>query len=65
MMSAGSRKNPSFHDIEFGVDVGSIQFVGAGDVAGIDRREHAINGKQIFLVYRKHIADPRAVGGAA
>ena len=65
MMGAGSRKNLSFHDIEFGVDVGSIEFVGAGDVAGIDRREHAIDGKQIFLVYRKHIADQRAVGGVA
>ena len=61
----GSGENPRLYIVEFGINIGSIQLVCAGQIAGIDRSEHAINCKEVFLVYRKHIADQDAVSGLA
>ena len=42
-MRVGSSENASFYFVKFGIDIGSIQLVGSGAVAGIDRSEHAID----------------------
>jgi hypothetical protein len=65
MMSVRSSENQRLHFVESRIDVGSIHLVGASDVTGVDRSEHAINCEQVLLVDREYIADEGAVSGLA
>jgi hypothetical protein len=61
----GRRHHPGLHDVKSGIDLGCIDRVGAGGVAGVDRGEHMIDGAQVVIVHRQHVGDQQAVGGLA
>ena len=42
-MRVGGSENPNFYFVKFGIDVGSIEVVGTGGIAGVDRSKHAID----------------------